>query len=175
MADIPETLFQQIYRRTPTDRDRERLVAVKSALGLSERDEMWPLFLALDHYSRTTDAARRETLTAIGKLPEIMSSSAEAAEVMAKRGAEAAIVRVVKDATDRIAKVVVSKSETRADRISKRKFTIAMIAGGVLAAGIAAVGAGATYFVLDAGGICAQTPVSGTDGRQVCYVDPPSG
>lgn len=38
--DIPETLFEQIYRRAPSQADKDRLLGVKASLGLSDRDEL---------------------------------------------------------------------------------------------------------------------------------------
>jgi hypothetical protein len=39
MAEIPETLFRQVYGRVATEADLDRLVRVKAGLGLSEQDE----------------------------------------------------------------------------------------------------------------------------------------
>ena len=69
MAEIPETLFAQIYGRATTAADRERLVRVKAGLGLAEQDELWPVLMVLDHYSATTTAARGEILKALANMP----------------------------------------------------------------------------------------------------------
>ena len=43
MTDNPEDLFYYLYKRAPSQADMDRLIAVKSLLGLSTRDELWPL------------------------------------------------------------------------------------------------------------------------------------
>ena len=61
MTGFPEDLFTQIYRRAPTEDDRARLMAVKAALGLSSRDELWPVLMVLDHYDRAIRSGRTAT------------------------------------------------------------------------------------------------------------------
>ena len=74
-------------------------------------------------------------------------------------------------AADRISKIAVEKSKTRADRISKKQLITAAIAGAFIACLVAAVSAVTMYFVLDARGICAERPAMAKDGSLVCYVD----
>lgn len=175
MAEIPETLFEQLYRRAPSDSDRQRLIAVKSALGIGDRDELWPIIMTLDHYSRSTNAARNEIITAVQGLPDIIKGASLEAEALAGKAASRAVALAVDGAADRIAKVAVAKSETRADRISKKQFIVTMVAGGIVAALIAIAGAAASYFVLDARGICAEPPQVSKSGELACFVEPISG
>ena len=64
MTAFPEDLFTQIYRRALTAEDRTRLLAIKAGLGLSPRDEMWPVILVLDHYDTSIRAGRSATVKA---------------------------------------------------------------------------------------------------------------
>ena len=174
MSDFPEDLFQQLYRRAPTDVDRDRLVAAKSSLGLSARDEMWPVIMTLDHYTATNQSARNATIKEMKVVLEALKAVPASAGPVAIAEAQKAVATAVEEAAEKIAKVAVQKSETRADRISKRKLIVAMVVGATIAAAIAAASAVATYFVLDAKGICAE-PVVLQGTTEVCIVDRSSG
>lgn len=163
MTDFPEDLFQQLYRRAPTEDDRDRLIGVKSSLGLSARDEMWPIIMTLDHYAATNQSARDSFIKETRVVIEALSKVPEEAGPIAAAEAQKAVAIVVNAAAEKIAKVAVEKSKTRADRISKRQLIAWMVIGGLVAVFVSAAAASATYFVLDAGGVCAEQQRSAQD------------
>lgn len=175
MTDFPEDLFQQLYKRTPNDADRDRLIAVKSAMGLSPRDEMWAIIMTLDHYAATSQSARAASLKEVRAVLEALRKVPEEAGPIATAQAQKAVGEMIDKAADRISKVAVEKSKTRADRISKKQLITASIAGALIACCVAAAAAAATYFVIDARGICAEEPGKTKDGSLVCYVRRASG
>ena len=99
MTDIPEDLFTLIYRRAPTEQDRARLLAVKAGLGLSPRDEMWPVMLVLDHYERTIRSGRTATLRDVERVLDALKSVPDRAGPIATAEAQKAIARIIKDAS----------------------------------------------------------------------------
>lgn len=170
MTSFPEDLFAQIYKRSPNSDDRDRLVGVKSALGLSSRDEMWPVLMTLDHYSVVNQAARTATVKEVrGLLDELKDIPAQAG-LIASAEAQRAIQQLINEASDKIAHASAQKSITTVDRISKKQFIIAAIVGGIVSAIIAAAGAAVMYVVLDARGICAEPPVEMERGDTACIV-----
>lgn len=171
MSDFPEDLFTQLYRRAPSDKDRERLIAVKASLGLSPRDEMWPIIMTLDHYAAANQAARHTTVKEIRSVLDEIKAIPDAAGPIAEREAQRTISAMVDAAADKIAKVAAKKTEGRADTISRRQLITASIAGAVIACAVAALGAAATYLVLDARGICSEPPGLSSSGDVVCFVE----
>lgn len=174
MSEIPEDLFAQLYRRAPTDADRDRLISVKAALGLSTRDEMWPVIITLDHYAAANQAARSATIKEIKSVIDTLKNVSQAAGPIAEREARKVIDTMIDDAADKIAKVAVKKSETRADRITKRQLVTALICGGLAGSALAATGAGLMYLYLDASGICSERPVT-QDGVTFCVQERQAG
>ena len=170
MTDFPEDLFQQLYRRTPGDADRERLMSVKGALGLSSRDEMWPVIMTLDHYAATNQSARNATIKEMRLVLDALKDIPESAGPIASAEAQKAIAKLIGQASDKIAQAAAEKSITTADRISKRQFILASIVGGILASVIAIGGALAMYVLLQAHGICSEYPVI-QDGVEYCVLD----
>ena len=170
MTELPDDLFQQLSRRAPTQADKDRLMGVKASLGLSARDELWPVIMTLDHYASANQSARSTMIKEMNLAIEAIKSIPESAGPIAAAEAQKAVALAVDAAADKIAKVAVQKSETRADQISKRKLIVAAIAGCAVAATIAATSAYAMYFVLDAKGICAETAVL-QDAVKFCVVD----
>lgn len=175
MTNFPEDLFAQVYKRAPNDEDRDRLVSVKAALGLSTRDEMWPMVMVLDHYDRAIRAGRTATLKEVKAVIEELRAVPERAGPIASAEAEKAIARIIKDASDKIAQASAEKSITTADRMSKRQWVVAMVLGGVAALVIAAIGAAAMYLFLDLRGICAESPGETRQGDIACVVHRSSG
>ena len=172
MAEIPETLFQQLYGRAMTAADRERLVRIKAGLGLSEQDELWPVLMVLDHYSATTTAARGEILKALANMPSTFDASMQAMEASAGRRAEAAVAQSVTDGVEKLSRLVVERTLKTAEDITARQKISAGLAGALLALGFMAVGGSGTYLYL-AGhvGICAEPPGTSSTGRSACYVE----
>ncbi len=176
MADrIPETLFEQINRRAADARDRQRLVAVKAALGLSDRDELWPLIMTLDHYSRATVAAHGEIQRAIQEIPKIIGRASSEAGTIAKSAADTAVAHAVNRAAKHIAETSVEQITAQTDRLFRPHFIIAMALGAVTAVAILAAGFTAAYFVFAAKGICAEPAFVLDDGARACFLDLPSG
>lgn len=175
MTDFPDNLFQQLYKRAPNDTDRDRLIAVKAGLGLSPRDEMWPVIMTLDHYAVTNQSARNAAIKEMRLVLDALKDIPEKAGPIASAEAQKAIAKLIGQASDKIAQASAEKSITTADRISKRRFIIAAIAGALVASAIAMAAAVAMYLVLNARGICAEEPAAARDGSLVCYVDRSSG
>lgn len=171
MADIPATLFQQLYGRAATTADRDRLIRIKAGLGLSAQDELWPVLMVLDHYSSTTTAARADTLKALASLPVTLDASLRDLEKKAGRRAEAALAQTVTAAVETLSRVVVERTLKTAEDISARQKIVAGIVGALLALVSAVAGGTGTYLYLaHRVGICAEPPGIANSGRSVCYV-----
>lgn len=171
MTDFPEDLFTQVYRRAPNDEDRQRLVGIKAGLGLSPRDEMWPLIIVLDQYERSIRAGRAATTKEITDLIKALKDIPEKAGPIANAAAQKSIAQLIQQASSKIAEESAKRSITTADRITNRQFIVAAIAGGIIATVVAAGGAAAMYFMLHARGICAEPPGPARDGSKVCFVE----
>jgi hypothetical protein len=170
MTDFPEDLFSQLYKRTPGEADRERLTSVKAALGLSSRDEMWPVIMVLDHYNRTISAGRSATVKEVKELLQSLKAVSESAGPIAEAEAQKAIQRLIGDASNKIAKASAEKSITTADRISKQQIIVATITGGLITIAVAVTAAAAMYLFLSKQGICSETPFM-QNATQYCVVD----
>lgn len=170
MTSFPEDLFTQIYRRALTDDDRARLMAVKAGLGLSPRDELWPVILVLDHYDRAIRSGRAATLRDVERVLDALKSVPERAGPIAVAEAQKAIARIIDEASDKIARASTQKSITTADRISRRQFIVAALIGAISAACLAVAAAWGMYLVLEARGLCAEPPGRARDGSIVCFV-----
>lgn len=171
MTDFPEDLFTQVYRRAPTGEDQTRLLAVKAALGLSSRDEFWGVIMALDHYEQSIRAGRTASVKEVKALLAAVEEIPEKAGPIAAAEAQKAIARLIEDASNKIARASAQKSITTADRISRRQWVVAMIAGGIAGLLMAAAGATAMYLVLDARGICVEPPFRTQNGIAGCFVE----
>lgn len=172
---FPEVTFEQIYKRSPTREDRERLLSVKAALGLSNRDELWPLIITLDHYSSTTEAARQDIISELNAFPGLVQSAinnaAKGAASAASKSASVQVEAIIERGADRLSSLVLKRSETTAQNISRRSLIISMIAGACIAALLVAAGAaGAFYLIDELAGICSHAPRAAQDGSMVCYV-----
>lgn len=171
MSDtISETLFEQLNRRTLTTADRRRLLDVKSALRLSDHDELWPLIMTLDHYAAATSAARITILTALADMPAKVETAVKAAEIAATRNANRAVAAAVVQGVEQLCSVVVKRSETTADRISKRQLITAATIGGLVALLIFGLGAAGAYHVIDrVFGICTGETFNLSNGQTGCF------
>ena len=170
MTGLPEDLFTQVYRRTPTDDDRARLLAVKAGLGLSARDELWPLALVLDHYDQAIRSGRAATLRDVQRVLDELQAIPERAGPIAEAEARKAIARIIEAASDKIARDASRKSITTADRISRRQFIVAAIVGALIAACFAGAAAWGMYVLLEARGLCAEPPFLTGDGKVGCFI-----
>ena len=170
MTDIPEDLFTLIYRRAPTEQDRARLMAVKAGLGLSPRDELWPVILVLDHYDRAIRAGRAATLKDVQRVLDAMNDIPDRAGPIASAEAQKAIARLIDEASDKIARDASQKSITTADRISRRQFIVAAIIGALIAVCFAGAAAWGMYVLLEARGLCAEPPFLTGDGKVGCFI-----
>lgn len=170
MTDLPEDLFAQIYRRAPTAEDRERLLGIKAGLGLSPRDELWPVILVFDYYDRAIRSGRAATLRHVERVLDDLRAVPDRAGPIANAEARKAIARIIEEASDKIAEASAQKSITTADRISLRQLIVAAVVGALSAASLAAAAAWGMYLVLDAKGVCAEPPGRARDGSIVCFV-----
>jgi hypothetical protein len=170
MTGFPEDLFTQIYRRAPTDNDRARLLAVKAGLGLSPRDELWPVILVLDHHVRAIQEGRAATLRDVDRILDALKSVPDRAGPIAAAEAQKAIAQLIERASDQIARGAAQKSMATADRISRRQFIVAAIVGALLAVCLASAAAWGMYLFLQARGLCAEPPFLTDVGRVGCFV-----
>lgn len=170
MSGIPDDLFTQIYRRAPTEDDRARLMAVKAALGLSPRDELWPVLMVLDHYDRAIRSGRTATLREVDRVLDALKSVPDRAGPIAAAEAQKAIALQIERASDQIARDAARKTMTTADRISRSQFIIAAVVGALLAVCLAGAAAWGMYLFLEARGLCAEPPGRARDGSIVCFV-----
>ena len=170
MTGFPEDLFTQIYRRAPTEDDRARLMAVKAALGLSSRDELWPVLMVLDHYDRAIRSGRIATLREVDRVLDALKSVPDRAGPIAAAEAQKAIAQLIERASDQIARDAARKTMTTADRISRSQFIIAAVVGALLAVCLAGAAAWGMYLFLEARGLCAEPPGRARDGSIVCFV-----
>ncbi|NVO29365.1 hypothetical protein HJ526_18240 [Donghicola sp. C2-DW-16] len=173
MSDVPENLFEFLYRRMPTEEEKDRLLRIKEALGLSNRDEFWPLILVLEYYTRIFVAARfyliKEVREEIQKLKQTLQKSGALAETQAR----AAVARAIDESAEQIAKRAGDAVEQRADLLSKRAWMRGAMLGGALGVGLMVIGAAATYGVVALHGICdGSKRHRDTQGATVCYVKP---
>lgn len=170
MTGFPEALFTQIYRRAPTDEDRARLLAVKAGLGLSPRDELWPVILVLDHYDRSIRSGRVASLRDAERVLDALNAVPNRAGPIASAEAQKAIAQLIDQASDKIARASAQKSITTADRISRRQLIVAALVGALGAACLAVAGAWGMYVVLEARGLCAEPPGPTREGPIACIV-----
>ena len=170
---LPETLFTQIYNRAPNDTDRARLIGVKAGLGLSERDELWPLILTLDFYNRTTDFGRRRIEEAVKVIPEQVRKAVLGVEEAARVKAETAIAQAVQHAVQRISKQLAESSQAAADTHTAKKKIFAGLIAGALALVFIGIGAVMTWLYIDGQvGMCSEPPGLTKDGSLACFVEP---
>lgn len=168
--DVPEALFEQLYRRAPSDAERARLFGVKTALGLSARDELWPLILVLDYYSATTAVARREILKAVGAIKKEARAAARDIGDAAEKKAEGAVALAVEKGSDKICQVGTERVRATADDVAATHKRRERIAGAGLALAFIGLGAALAWFYIEAQiGICREPPVRNPDGSVVCY------
>lgn len=170
VSAFPEDLFAQIYRRAPTADDRARLMAVKAGLGLSPRDELWPVILVLDHYDRAIRSGRAATLRDVDRVLDALKSVPDRVGPIAAAEAQKTIARLIERASDQIARDAAQKSITTADRISRRQFIVAAVVGALIAVCLAGAAALGMYLFLEARGLCAEPPFLTNDGRVGCFI-----
>jgi hypothetical protein len=170
MTVLPEDLFTQIYRRAPTEQDRTRLTGVKAGLGLSSRDELWPMIMVLDHYDKTIRAGRAATVKEVQRVLDELRDVPGRAGPIASAAAQNSVERIIEEASDKIARASMQKSITTADRISRRQLIVVAIAGALLAVGVAAAAGWGMYLVLEARGLCAEPPGATFEGDIACIV-----
>ena len=171
MPEFPEDLFEQIYRRAPTKADRARLIGVKAALGLSDRDELWPLIVVFDHYSQTVEHTRYalvdDVQNAILRHANIMKQAGALADTQARR----AVAKAISESAEKIAAISEAAIQSRADAISQRAMRRAALLAGALGICLSGVAVAATYCVMALHGICEKPPInSALSGTPFCEV-----
>ncbi|MEO3480299.1 hypothetical protein AAFO90_21870 [Phaeobacter sp. CAU 1743] len=170
MTDLPEDLFTLIYRRAPTEQERARLLSVKAGLGLSPRDEMWPMLMVLDYYDSAIRSGRTATLRDVERVLNELRTVPDRAGPIAAAEAQRAIARIIKDASEEIARTAAQRSITTADRISRRQLIVAAVIGALIAVCLAGAAAWGMYLLLEARGLCAEPPFLTGDGRVGCFI-----
>jgi hypothetical protein len=170
--DFPQTLFEKIYRRAPSETDRNRLLNVKSGMGLSDNDELWPVIMTLDYYTAASMSGRREILKAVEELPEKIKSTVEGIDALVSERADHAIADAVERSAEKITQIVVRRSQKTEDRISKRQVTVAASIGAVVALLCIVAGAGVGYLLTtNLTDICISETFNTTEGRVGCYIE----
>ena len=170
MTELPENLFTQIYRRAPTEQDRARLLGVKAGLGLSPRDELWPVIMVLDYYDRAIRSGRIDTLRYVERVLDELQAIPDRAGPIASAEAQKAIARIIEQASDKIARNAAQKSITTTDRISQRQLIVASVVGALIAVCLASAAAWGMHLFLEARGLCAEPPFLTGDGRFGCFI-----
>ena len=171
MPDFPEDLFEQIYRRAPTKADRAHLIMVKAALGLSDRDELWPLLLVLDKYSQTFEYAGdyvvKEVSSEFSKFEQTLRKASALADTQARR----AVAEAISESAEKIAAISEAAIQSRADAISQRAMRRAALMGGALGVFLIGLTVAVTYSVMALQGICEKPPInSALSGAPFCEV-----
>jgi hypothetical protein len=171
MPKFPEDLFEQIYRRAPTKADRARLIGVKAALGLSDRDELWPLILVFDHYCQTVEHARYALVydirNAIVKHANILKQAGALTDTQARR----AVAEAISESAEKIAAISEAAIQSRADAISKSAMRRAALLGGALGVCLIGLTVAVTYSVMALNGVCEKPPIySALSGAPFCEV-----
>lgn len=150
MSDtFPETLFEQLYRRAPTSADRRRLLDVKSALRLSEHDELWPLIMTLDHYSVIISTAENKIVNVFAEQLVCVEDAIKAYETAAIRNADRAVARAVQTGVEQLGTILAKRSETTPARIQKKQFAIAATIGGLAAVAFLGIGWTAAHYYFE--------------------------
>lgn len=170
--EFPLDLFERVYRRAPSDTDRNRLLNVKLGLGLSDRDELWPVIMTLDHYTKVNNSARIEIVKAVEGLPDQLKAAVVGTQAAAAEKADQAVARAVEKGMERLTQAVVERSQTAAGQVSKRHLIVAACFGGIVAMACLGAGAWTGYFVaaskLDT---CTSKGFLTTEGRMGCFID----
>lgn len=171
MTDNPEDLFYYLYKRAPSQADMDRLIAVKSLLGLSTRDELWPLILTLDHYSQTHIRARaqlvKEVNAEITRFEKIMAQSGRRAEIAAQKAVE----NMIDKSAAQIAEAAIAKATIPSALLAKQKLLSGIFIGTLLGLLFTAIGAGLMSLWFLSQGICDGPPNFQTsDGKIGCVV-----
>lgn len=173
MSDLPENLFEYVYGRMPDEEDKARLLRIKEALGLSKRDEFWPLILVLEYYTRLFIAAGFYLVKAVRKETQKLEKILQKSGSLAETHARTAVARAINESAELIAKRAGDAVEQRADLMSKRAWMRGAMLGGALGVGLMVIGAAATYGVIALHGICdGSERHRDTQGASVCYVKP---
>lgn len=127
----PQQLFQAVYGRAPTAEDRARLMATKAALGLSDRDELWGIIIALDHYTSTTLAARNDVVQLLADLPKTLKEAVDSTSAASRTVATRDMKAIIDAASKRLAQQVYTRSATTADNLSTASKTKWFIGGAI--------------------------------------------
>ena len=171
MSDLPENLFEFLYSRMPTEEEKVRLLKIKEALGLSKRDEFWPLILVLEYYTRIFVAARFYLVKAVRKETQKLEKILQRSGSLAETHARTAVALAINESAELIAKRAGDAVEQRADLLSKRAWMRGAMWGGALGVGMMVIGAAAAYGVVALHGICdGSERLRDTQGASVCYV-----
>lgn len=172
---FPESTFQLIYRRAPLEHDRIRLLGVKSALGLSDNDEMWPLLLTLDQYSASFNQGRHDILVAVDGMQAKITAAVGKVDQSLEAKANLVMAGVVDKGVERLLRTVQQTADT-ADRISKKQFMTAAGLGAVVALLCLVVGGAVGYIIsnqvtANRSDICTSASFITSDKRLGCYLD----
>lgn len=169
--EFPVSLFEMLYRRTPGEQEKTRLLGVKAALGLSDRDEFWPVIMTLDHYSLINTAARRDIIRAMETLPDQVKAVISNSERAFALKADQATAHAVEKGAEQLAQII-HRFQVTADRFGKRQFMIAASIGAIAALLCLGAGGAGGYFVTTSlMDMCTSKIFRTEEQRLGCYID----
>jgi len=174
--EIPLTLFQTLYNRAPTEADRQRLLAVKVGLGLSDRDELWPVIMVFDHYMLVILGASKNTITAFRTIPSYVATAiAEGFTAIEKRLAyrnDLSIARAIDNLTKQILQSTAHGSQPETIRFNRKQvILVASIVSVVSLLCLVTGGYGGYWITNSIFEMCTLNQIIRTeDGRIVCII-----
>jgi hypothetical protein len=176
MSDaFPESLFELIYNRAPSDADRKRLLGTKAVLRLSDDDEIWPVLLTLDHYTGKIASGRRDILQAVDGMHDRVAAAVGRVEQSVEIRADRVVTQVVEEGIDRLLGIV-QQTQDVADRITRKQYITAASLTGIVALLCITVGFALGYIVLNRMmthqlDTCASESFPTSENRKWCYVN----
>lgn len=107
--NAPDTAFQKLFARAPTDEERLTLYRTKDTLGLRDDDSLWLIFIALQYHHKLYDEIP-ERIRAVTK--EAVAAAKAAAEVEARAAAseaQAAMTYAISETAQKVARQVAGR------------------------------------------------------------------
>ena len=105
-----ESAFAVLWERHPTDKERQRLMRGRDAVGIKDNDALWTLLMVLDHY---------ETL--YERFPALIAKAASDVTDNARAAAEAELKAASARTRAELAKAVAQTALDIADRVASTK------------------------------------------------------
>jgi hypothetical protein len=126
-APTPDEAFSRLLGRQPTDAERQRLWAVRDALGLGQNDALWLVLIALEHYQTLYEA-----------IPDRIAAATAGAAEQARSAADTAAEAAAKQTQARMAAAVAAAATKVARQTTGIRWAL-VVAGAAAAVGLSAV------------------------------------